>query len=157
MPEVIITYKGRDEVSKPLKSATDSLKNASTAVGGLNKGSKDLDATTGRLNKGVRGLTSSISGMQALVGAAAVTMGVNFVSSMIGANAEIGRMSETLGIGTDTLQELQFAAKQSGTSLESVSDVSRTFSERILEVKAGAKMRKSSLIGSACQQTSLAG
>ena len=140
MPEVVITYKGRDEVSRGLKSAEASLKRTSTATGRLNKQAMTLNATTGRLTGGVKGLTGALgpAGLVGVAGLAAVALGTKLVGSVLSANAELSRMSTTLGVGSETLQEWAFAAGQTGTDLETISDASRTFSERILEVKQGS-------------------
>ena len=124
MPEqkVVITYEGRDQVSRGLKSAEASLRKTSGAVGGL--------------SGSVKGLTKSLVGPAGLIvgiGAVGIAVGAKLIANLTTAGAEISRMSQSLGISTDTLQKWSFAASQTGTDITVIADASRTFSERILE------------------------
>lgn len=124
MAEAVYEVMVKDETKKGLDEVNRNFRRTATEAGGL--------------QRGIKGLSGSFGNLQTLAGLAAVTVGVKLVSSFVSANADIARMSDTLGVSTDTLQELQFAAGQTGTSLETISDASRTFSERILEVKQGS-------------------
>ena len=124
MAEAVYEVMVKDETKKGLDEVNRNFRRTATEAGGL--------------QRGIKGLSGSFGNLQTLAGLAAVTVGVKLVGSMIEATAGIARMSDTLGISTTTLQELSFAAGQTGTDLETISDASRTFSERILEVKQGS-------------------
>lgn len=85
----------------------------------------------------LRGLSSSISQLTGLFGglsAGLIAVGsVRALRGVIDAQDALSKMSQSTGIAVESLAGLQFAAEQSGTSIEQVSKGVRRFSRLILE------------------------
>ena len=146
MAEAVYEVMVKDETKDGLDEVNRNFRKTAQEAGGLTGGIKQLSGALGL----------SPGGLAAVAGIAGAALSVHFVSGIISANAEISRMSQTLGINSETLQGWQFAAEQSGTSLETVSDASRTFSERILEASQGSADAKEQfdLLGLSARQLS---
>lgn len=93
------------------------------------KETKDLGKTAERTSRRVRGAFTRMSagadglrtrvvatsrGMRGLAAIAGVALGGGFVKQALAATDAIGKFADRLGVGVETLQELEFAASQSG-------------------------------------------
>lgn len=96
---------------------------------GLNKTGFDsgMDAATAKSKAFSNNLKSHLAGAFSIAAIAAYTKHV------IEAVSRVEDLSQKIGVGTETLQELDYAAKQSGSSLEAVATSFRQLSKARLE------------------------
>jgi hypothetical protein len=93
-------------------------------------------------NKHAGDSMSSLSGIAAKAGAAlagAFTVGavLNFAKDVIDLGGEINDLSQRTGIGTDAIQELKFAAEQTGATLDTMTGAIEQMGNRLTEGKVG--------------------
>jgi hypothetical protein len=75
--------------------------------------------------------------MKAIAGYWAVQALQNLVVNTANAMAEIGKTGEYLGIASDALQELRYAAEKSGVSIDAVNDALKELQVRAVDAKSG--------------------
>jgi hypothetical protein len=95
-----------------------------------------------KVNKSVAGLKNAFGGLKAGIAGAlgAVAVGA-WVKNMMALGDRIGKVSQAIGIGTDSLQRLQFAAEQSGVSTENINKGLQKFSRTVGEANMGMKIQ----------------
>ena len=86
-------------------------------------------------------LKKSLFSIKGLIGAAfgvlAVRALVKFVTHTVKASDAIVKTADAIGISTDKLQELRFAADLSGVSVDKLDKALLGFSKRVGEARAG--------------------
>lgn len=75
--------------------------------------------------------------MKAIAGYWAVQALQNLVVNTANAMAEIGKTGEYLGIASDALQELRYAAEKSGVSIDAINDALKELQVRAVDAKSG--------------------
>ncbi len=75
--------------------------------------------------------------MKTIAGYWAVQALQNFVTNTANAMAEVGKTAEYLGITTEALQELQYAAEKSGVSVDALNDAIKEIQVRATDAKSG--------------------
>ena len=121
-----------------------------TDTSDLDDASKKLDKLTDSASKAERGSRSLSSGFSALAGAAlkfaaplaglvSVAGIVSFVNQTAEAADEIGKLSIRLGITSDALQRLQFAASMSGASAATLTTSLQFLGRAVDETLGGSK------------------
>ena len=75
--------------------------------------------------------------MKAIAGYWAVQALQNLVVNTANAMAEIGKTGEYLGIASDALQELRYAAEKSGVSVDAINDALKELQVRAVDAKSG--------------------
>jgi hypothetical protein len=137
---------GADKVSSDLKKV-------SKDVDAVDKNLKDTDKND--LNNSSEGVSKLSSGLSAAVPiAAAVAAGMAAVASaVVGVTTELFNLSKSVsegieeidrfnkltGFSVETIQSLQSAAKQAGTSLDEIEEVFESFVELMIEGGQGAE------------------
>ena len=94
-----------------------------------------------RVQKSLGALKKSLLNIKTLIGAAFAAVAVRaltrFVTKAVDAADAIAKTSRAIGISTDKLQELRFAADISGISVETLDSALLGFSKRVGEARAG--------------------
>jgi hypothetical protein len=94
-----------------------------------------------RVQKSLGALKKSLLNIKTLIGAAFAVVAVRalskFVTSALDAADSIAKTSRAIGITSDRLQELRFAADISGVSMEALDGALLGFSKRVGEARAG--------------------
>jgi tetrahydromethanopterin S-methyltransferase subunit F len=114
---------------------------------GYEKAMADIRRITQQTARGAsaefNALSSRISGMARGVVASLAAIGVGFsidgIRNTIKEIADIGDVADKVGVTTDALQELRYAAEQTGASADTLDQAMAGFSKRIAEVAAGAE------------------
>jgi hypothetical protein len=108
---------------------------------------KDLDKfekATDAAKKGFDNLQSS--GLKLCTMGAAITVSIGLcVKSFTDAASQLKNMSQATGLSTDSLQELQYAAESSGSSLNDVSVAIKTLSHNLVPADEGAAVTQAML------------
>lgn len=101
---------------------------------------KDMTgATFTKFQNRIKGLSSSVFSMQTAMVAAAGAAGLGaLVKTSLNAADKIGKVSDAIGITTDSLQEYRYAADLSGVSTQALDKSILGFSKRLGEAKAGS-------------------
>ena len=118
MPSTTVEIKGKDRSKRAFSSVSRSLKLMKGAVG--------------TLNGAVVGLVSG-----AVMGA--------MIKNLADTADKLGKTSSRLGIATDDLQKLQFAAKQSGVEVSTFNMAMQRFTRRVSEAGDGTGVAKDAL------------
>jgi hypothetical protein len=116
-----------------------------------------LTAETATLNRDLARATRSIDTFASRAASAAKIVGVGFgvggvaglvaiTQNAINAADAIGDLSKQLGVSTDALQSLQFAARQSGSSTEGLNAGLATFAKSVGQAQAGTGRLLSQLL-----------
>ena len=94
-----------------------------------------------RVQRSLRALKKSLFSVKGLIGAAfgvlAVRSITRFVTKTVQAADAIAKTSRAIGISSDKLQELRFAAELSGVSVSTLDSAMLGFSKRVGEARAG--------------------
>jgi TP901 family phage tail tape measure protein len=93
-----------------------------------------LDRANGDINKFAENANNA---MTALAGHFVVQSIKNFVDSTTQAMADVGRMAGMLGISTQALEELRYAAEKSGVAIDTLDDSMKELQIRAVDAKAG--------------------
>lgn len=104
--------------------------------------SAELDKAKRQLGKFESGVNSSVRKIATAAGAAAVAAAVGFVALTKAAidNADgLNDLSKSTGISVESLSQLQYAAQQSGTSLEELTAGFRKLNSNALDAAKGVK------------------
>jgi len=111
-------------------------KDMDSAVGIADRGVRNIEDRFSRLNvgKGIDDLVSSIAKLVALGGLAEVA---NKLTDVVKSVAQIGEIARTVGLTTDQLQALRFAAVSSGESFEKVDSGMERFNRAISDAARG--------------------
>ena len=106
-----------------------------------------VDTAFGRLGKSLGGITRAFGKLNpALAGAAgAAGMGLLIKSSLSAAD-NIGKTADKIGLSTDALQELRFAAGQAGVAQKTLDMGMQRFARRLGEAQRGTGELKDTLI-----------
>jgi hypothetical protein len=112
----------------------------------------DLEAATRRVEPTAKSVTSTFSSMSSTLTAVAGAFGIafsigavlNFGRQVLEAGDRIQKMADQTGLGIDQVQQLQYIAGQSGTSVESLVGAIQNLQQRLGDDSTGAAgaMRK---------------
>ena len=127
-----------------VKADTGNLrKNMKRAENQMRQSSDKMGSAVGRVGKGLQGLTKSLLSLKGLLlGGAAVGMAY-FAKRSIDAADSIAKTADKLGLTTDALQELRFAADLAGVAQTALDMGMQRFTRRVAEAVQG----KGELIG----------
>ncbi|HSN26761.1 MAG TPA: hypothetical protein VLT45_10760 [Kofleriaceae bacterium] len=90
-------------------------------------------------NKQIDGSIAALKTLGAALASSAIVVGIrNFVDSYSEAGSDINDAADQIGIGTQALQELQFAASQSGVRVEQMNVALSQLSARAAEARTGS-------------------
>lgn len=126
MAEVSIALKLKDLASQGLQKVTDSAKGLADGLDKISAGGPKLTNLGNAISLGVTGP----------IVAAAGALGGLITATAIAADS-IDKMSERTGISRKSLQELQYAAGQTGVDFKAIDGISAGFSGRLLEIEKG--------------------
>jgi methyl-accepting chemotaxis protein len=102
----------------------------------MDKVSRSATSAAGRIDKAFAGVKNTIAGLGAALSVGALS---SFIKSSIDAADKLNDLSKKTGVAVDTLGGLGFAAEQSGSSLDSISDAFGKLNRAIAEAGAGSK------------------
>ena len=90
----------------------------------------------GRLRSSITGLLGPFAKIGAIVGG--VSLG-KFVTDMVQSGSELVKLNQTTGVAIETLQEFQYAAKQSNVPVESMNDSLKRLNRSIASARKDSK------------------
>jgi TP901 family phage tail tape measure protein len=93
-----------------------------------------LDKANGEINKFAENANNA---MAALAGHFAIQTIKDFVDSTTQAMADVGRMAGMLGVSTQALEELRYAAEKSGVTIDALDDSLKELQVRAFDAKSG--------------------
>ncbi|MFC6490904.1 hypothetical protein [Nitratireductor sp. GCM10026969] len=97
-----------------------------------------INTAMGRARSGIQSLIVPLRTVQGALGALGVGVGLTQIRQMVAEIGEIGDVADKVGLTTEALQELRFAADQTGVAVGTFDTAMQRFSRRIAEVAAGA-------------------
>lgn len=107
----------------------------------LNGARRTLSSTQASMNRSLASLEKGFAGVTRVVGALGVglsTVGfAAFVRRALDVAGGLGEMAQQLGISTDALQTLQFAAAQSGVTIQELQSGIQRFTQTIGDARQG--------------------
>jgi hypothetical protein len=126
-----------DRITKPVQLATGQIRAMKAPIANLRRSFRDLGRESGvtRLGAQLGRLTRRV----ALLGAAGAGLAAAGFGKFIEHASELGDAATKLGVGVEALQELRFAAEQSGVSLGDLDTSLLQLQRRSAEVAAGKK------------------
>ena len=115
----------------------------------LGRARRDLNSFGARVNRTLggidRGFAQAARGAKAFVGAFAVTAGISGIDQMLQSVSDLADTADKLGLTTDRLQELRFAAEQNGISANTLDTAIQRFTRRVGEAAQGTGELRSTL------------
>lgn len=136
-----------EKLENELKKARSSIARLQNQIKGTGTttvaAERSITRSFARISAGAGGLSArlvatsrAIQGLAAIVG---TTLAGRFVVQTIGATDAIGKMADKIGVGVEALQELRFAASQSGIAQNTLEDSLAAFTRRVGEAASGNK------------------
>jgi hypothetical protein len=133
MSEVNINIKAKDLASAAFAQVTETVKKLGDSFKEITSSAANFAAFGGRLSEFGQSFSRNVS---LPVTAAATAFSALIVSTSNAADS-IDKMSQRMGISTTSLQELQFAASQSGVDISQLEAASRNLAQRLPELVSG--------------------
>jgi hypothetical protein len=143
-----------DQFTRPINNLNNKIAQSTAKIRGLAAvpgavfkatGLGAIGSQLGKVGSGFLQLRSAITGLLgpfARLGLLAGGIGLGtFISDAIGAGSELVKLSQTTGASVESLQRLQYAAKQSGVSAESMNGALVRLNRSIVEAMKPAKKK----------------
>lgn len=134
------------DMRRALRKAEGDLTKTKTK---FNRTAAQIDRGFGRLNNSVKNFTRNAFGMQAGLGALIGVAGAGGMIALAKRSIEtadsIAKTADKVGLTTDALQELRFAASQSGVEISTFDMAMQRFSRRVGEAANGGGELKDTL------------
>ena len=108
----------------------------------FSKVQKNLKATDQAVNKTKRSMDGLKAGIKGAIGALSIGAFVTATKSTLDLADALGKTSARLGLTTEALQTLRFAATQSGMSTEMLEMSLQRFTRRMAEANSGTGILK---------------
>lgn len=132
--ELVVTVRAnlgnfKNQMRNVAKSASDTTKRTRKAFSSMND----------KLNSSFDKLGETVNKFRGALSLAAGAAGIGFLAKQaLNAADEIGKLSSNVGINTDLLQELSFAASMTGVSQEDLNSSLLRFNRRLADAAAGS-------------------
>lgn len=126
-----------DRFTKPIEAFRSKIRSVSAPVHQLRRSLRGLSQDSGLTRLG--SAIGSVARKVALLGVAGAGLAVAGFKKFLDAGSELGDTAAKLGIGIEALQELRFAADQSGVSVGALDTSLLQLQRRSAEVAAGKK------------------
>jgi exonuclease VII large subunit len=122
-----------EQLRRELRRADDGVQKFDRSVG---KRLQKIDQRFQRLGRGIQGVGAALGGLAAAAGARELgRLGTQALNSA----EQVQRMSDSLGVGVETVQELQFTFSRFGLQQKDVNDALATLADRAQDAIDGTK------------------
>jgi len=122
-----------ESLRRELRRADDNVQKFDRSVG---KRLQKIDQRFQRLGRGIQGVSAALGGLAAAAGARELgRLGTQALNSA----EQVQRMADSLGVGVETVQELQFTFSRFGLQQKDVNDALATLADRAQDAIDGTK------------------
>lgn len=122
-----------EQLRRELRRADDGVQKFDRSVG---KRLQKIDQRFQRLGRGIQGVGAALGGLAAAAGARELgRLGTQALNSA----EQVQRMADSLGVGVETVQELQFTFSRFGLQQKDVNDALATLADRAQDAIDGTK------------------
>ncbi len=122
------------DVAKVQKTAEDTATGVTRSLNTIGKGFTSAGAGVAEFTKGFFSLQGAVAGLAGGLGAASFIEGI---TRSLNAAGDIGDVAARVSVGTKALQELRFAATQTGVASDGLDDALQELSIRLGEFRSG--------------------
>ena len=135
------------QFAKNMKKATGALNSSRTK---MNRSLRTMDKAFGKTSRALKGMVGSVFSLRGAFGGLIAAVGVGALGTMItrsiAAADAIGKVADKVGLTTDELQELRFAADQTGVATNTLDMAMQRFSRRVGEASFGSGELRDTLL-----------